>query len=475
MKRKNFRIIQAMIILILLIFILFSANWAETYYIDISVGKDSNIGTSENAAFRTIQRAADIMVSGDTCLVLDGNYEERVQISNSGRLNEPIVYQAIYSAVTKGFRIKADYIHIIGFEITETPAITGWGYSQRTLGTGIFVEGKYCKIHSNNIHDIPCIGIDIYVHEPDFPSTSYCDIVDNKIKRAGLCGINIRGKNHKIFNNDISHILMYPPAWADPPSTADADGIRFFGSGHSFRNNYIHDILQNANDPHIDFFQTWETAYDIIFEQNLCINPNTSGSNQIVMVSATSELVENLLFLNNIFVMYDPGYSPMNFMCISADGGIVSNIKIVNNTFIHPNSMGYHAIWFKNVNNIFVKNNIFYNYGSNGYSYINFENVNGIAVGYNCIFKTDGVPPSDGPFPNDFWMIDPKFMDLENYDFHLKSESPIIDSGINLLEVSNDFDGNSRPNGDFSEIGAYEYYDESPLPPRNIKVFTKDE
>jgi hypothetical protein len=41
-------------------------------------------------------------------------------------------------------------------------------------------------------------------------------------------------------------------------------------------------------------------------------------------------------------------------------------------------------------------------------------------------------------------------------DFHLLPGSPAIDAGITLLEVTNDLDGNPRPQGAGYDIGAYE-------------------
>lgn len=52
------------------------------FYVSVK-GNDTNPGTLERP-FRTIQRAADVMVAGDTCYVREGTYRETVKLGNSG-------------------------------------------------------------------------------------------------------------------------------------------------------------------------------------------------------------------------------------------------------------------------------------------------------------------------------------------------------------------------------------------------------
>ncbi|MCA9411468.1 MAG: hypothetical protein KC944_09690, partial [Candidatus Omnitrophica bacterium] len=63
--------------------------------------------------------------------------------------------------------------------------------------------------------------------------------------------------------------------------------------------------------------------------------------------------------------------------------------------------------------------------------------------------------------------LDPRFVDPENGDFHLRHDSPCIDSGVLIASVTDDYDGNSRPfvwstqyggDGSAYDMGAYEFY-----------------
>ena len=56
---------------------------------------------------------------------------------------------------------------------------------------------------------------------------------------------------------------------------------------------------------------------------------------------------------------------------------------------------------------------------------------------------------------------DPQFVDLDGGDFHLQFGSPAIDTGTNLAQITDDLDGNPRPQdgnnlGAFHDMGCYE-------------------
>ena len=54
---------------------------------------------------------------------------------------------------------------------------------------------------------------------------------------------------------------------------------------------------------------------------------------------------------------------------------------------------------------------------------------------------------------------DPKFAGPASFDFHLRSDSPAINSGLAMPGVANDYDGRVRPRGGRVDIGAYEHPD----------------
>ena len=58
-------------------------------------GNDANDG-SVGAPFKTIQKAANVMVAGDTCFIHAGIYRETVRPANSGRGRQPAGVHGIW-------------------------------------------------------------------------------------------------------------------------------------------------------------------------------------------------------------------------------------------------------------------------------------------------------------------------------------------------------------------------------------------
>jgi hypothetical protein len=422
------------------------------YYVDASKGSDSNAGTTTEIAWKTIQHAADNMKAGDIGTVLPGNYDERVQVTRSGTAQAPIIFQARSSegraVVTHGFTIRADHVHVIGFEITDT-------VNEVDDGAGIFVVGSDCVISGNHIHDVTRPGIFLDAKDPDSPLTSHCIVRENIIERAGLTGIWISGRQHLVESNNISHTLQHPRKWVNPPGWADADGLRFFGSGHTIRKNHVHDIRlsdEGNHSPHIDALQTYGPAYDILIEQNLFDVPDDHM--QGAMISSVNPPVRDLTFRNNIFKVF-------RGLNIWGEKDVpLHNVHILNNTFVGNLAFtgeSMYAIELHHVRGGLVANNIFFNNGNHRYPYLGEDHAEGTSSFNNCHFMNDGAPPKGIARSGDLWQMDPQFTNAAINDFRLAAGSRLIDAGRTLPQVSNDYSGVTRPQGKGYDIGAFEY------------------
>ncbi|MCB9802993.1 DUF4215 domain-containing protein [Candidatus Nomurabacteria bacterium] len=79
------------------------ADSANTYHVSVSGSDVSGLGTSDNP-WRSIQKAADTVTAGDTVIVHQGTYNERIEITMSGTVEEPIIFQSDGEVIIDGGR-----------------------------------------------------------------------------------------------------------------------------------------------------------------------------------------------------------------------------------------------------------------------------------------------------------------------------------------------------------------------------------
>jgi len=433
--------------------LLASAAFGNTFYVDARKGKDSNDGTA-NSPWQTIQKAADSARPGDTVLVAAGAYAERIHITHSGAPGQPVTFQGESGAVTQGFTITADYIRVVGFEISNRITLFRESY-------GVYLHGQHDEILDNYLHDLYHDGIMLSGEgDPNSPRVSHNLIKGNRIERAQNSGIHVDGRENLIEANEVAHTIQYPPgapAW----DGADADGLRFFGSGHVFRGNRVHDIvfsdLGNL-DPHVDCFQSWGPATNMTFEQNVCdIDPPAhGGDNEVAMIENSSGPVNHLMFRNNVFMDLGAG-----ILVAGRSGEPITFVQVLNNTFFRVNAPA--VLLLSAATHASIENNAFYDVGNHHESYLlaRPDCQEGLVAGYNFQSMSDGRPPGTGgsqaPYPHDLWGVAPQFVDVAGKDLRLTSTSPLRGRGVALEEVSTDFDGERRPQGTEYDIGAYQY------------------
>ncbi len=425
-------------------------NAQNTYYVDGNRGSDTNPGT-QSQPWKSIQKAANTAMPGKIILVQPGIYDENVQISTSGMASARIIFQANGKVITHGFTVHASYVTVNGFEITnQVLDFSGWG---------VYLAGSNNLVENNYIHDTTWGGVMVFASMAD-PALSTNNVIQhNKIYHVGQMGIDLRGRNNIAQYNDISYSIQDPAWLINPPSWADADGIRFYGQGHILRGNYIHDISYSQPEnisPHIDCFQTFadanhEAASNIVIEQNRCDNDflahsTGEGGSGFTIANASDILIRNNLVdaFVNVFLVNDTSISIFNNTMI---GNLSQNVNL------YPTGVQINA----GTTNTIIENNIFYNQPGN---IIYVKGAQPIS-GKNIIYRDDSQPiySNDTYNPaNDLWDINPLFVDSKNGDYRLQASSPAIDAGYNLGQsVPNDFTGTARPQGQDYDIGAYEY------------------
>jgi hypothetical protein len=347
-----------------------------TYYVSTN-GNDSNPGTA-TAPFRTIQKCADIAQAGDTCLVAEGNYAEKVVTKRGGTAtNEQactpitgeypnyavndlkncdakrITFKAQGSVTTTSFVIDHPFITLDGFRFTG-PASKYYGYIV------IYKNGNYCQILNNTVADgdTGVQGINLYTSSGQ--AASHCIIRNNKLSNLNYTFLVTSGNRHLIENN----VFEYQNSM---------DYIRLFGNDILFRRNIFQlGIAKPGSGNHPDFVQTFGLpglrSYNHVFEENWIENMDSQFSQlnnadgTINQPGATNLLYDNIhsiTFRRNVIIN------------LTLNGNIaMPNVKFENNTF-YKLATQLGGISFGgslsrgDSSNAVLKNNIFLEGGSN--------------------------------------------------------------------------------------------------------------
>ena len=127
------------------------------------------------------------------------------------------------------------------------------------------------------------------------------------------------------------------------------------------------------------------------------------------------------------------------------------------------------------VSNI-IKNNILYDASGHGSIATYSSSPSGFQSDYNVVISGFSIDDGDTSVSLSTWrgygydthsvlVTDPTtlFVNYSGNDFHLKAGSPAINAGTTVSGVSDDKDGNTRPQGGAYDIGCYEAVGGSPL------------
>lgn len=215
---------------------------------------DENPQSLPNDCTRTITQSDEVAAAvdsaspGDTLCFTGGNLAVAdVTMNRSGTSEAPI---RLFSdgAIVYNVRIIADHIVIEGFTVAG--------------GEGLLLEGAGITAQHNTIRDTQRSGIACV---PCTDST----IASNTVQHASTTGIYITGQGITVNGNTVSETVAR--------DDGDADGVRFFGTGHRITGNTIRDISARGYSapPHPDCFQTFDhkpSTFDVVIADNTCRN-----------------------------------------------------------------------------------------------------------------------------------------------------------------------------------------------------------
>lgn len=450
------------IITLLALFASSIASAQVSWYVTGS-GSDSNEGKSEKTAFRTLQRAGDVVNPGDVVYVGDGIYTNGdtssgsavLRIRRSGTADAWITWKAIdgqHPVVCPdgwgGITVEASYhildgIDVIGRNdsITLKDAIADLKNKtpNPTFNTnGIFINGRNSAPDAKPHHVVvrnctvaKCPGGGITAIEADYVTIEDC----------------------KVFNN----------AWF----------MRYAGSGITTLNNWAFDdapgyhiIIRRNLVWNNKCFVSWERTgklsdgngilLDVTNQDGLNLtNPDadaSAGQNQATQAKSAATrkprrpIWKNRALIANNVSAYNGGSGIHTFR--------TSHVDIINNTtYWNGTSVGYEELFPNNSVDVVIMNNIIVP-RPGGKVTSNNKNKD-IRWDYNI------YPVEQNVFKGAHDIVaDPRFVkahiDLSIGNFKLKKGSPALHSGTDEIPQSVDNQGHKRPKGAGRDRGAYE-------------------
>jgi len=422
------RIRLTLLLAVLAVGCLCGSAFSATYYI-ATWGSDSNPGT-EAAPWATLQKAADTLLPSDTALVKAGTYVG-CRIKRSGAAGSPctIAAESVGTVVINAAGPQNSHISLMEVElIGGTPSY--WVLDGFELANSLH-HGYDCRgtdhitIRNSYIHGTsPGTGI--------FWAFSY---------------YNTAEYNETAFN--VEHGMYQSNS----------------GDYYTARGNISHDNTSAGQ--HMNGDRKMKPGDGLIsyalVERNVLYNNGSHGIN--------CDGVMDSIFRNNL-IYNNHAFGMTLFKTDGAAGS--SRNKVYNNTFVMA-AAARDAIWIPTsrpapTGNL-IKNNIIYTPDTDE-ACIAVYGTAALAAGgsdYNATTNYFSVNEGKALIPLSTWQTygfdahsfvstpSALFVDPANANYHLKSGSPAANAGTNLSpDVTNDLDGEARPQGSAYDIGCYE-------------------
>ena len=479
--------VRIFVVLILFMIVLQLPLTAEVYYVDQNhASANDNNGGSEAAPWATIKKAATTASAGDTVLVKDGIYYDRVVFTQSGNASAYITIKTYpgHNPEING-QNNAQWDGLVNFSGVDYIRFEGFTVTNCNIGQAIYI-----------------------IHNGGNPST-YIELRDLILSHIDDSGVQVRGNaSYIVIENCVAHDFASASAFdastysGGRPHHVTVKGNEIYNSGFAgvgseraddivVENNIIYDseigidigsgkrnIIRNnsvTNCP--DGIILSSNSDSEVYENTI---DDTNEAMYAYYWSAHGEPHQNNKWYRNLIMNANFGFFEMDRKNTSADTGPTSGHEYYNNVFYNVGGGNSYrgTFWFRGADDIKFHHNSIYtrrfleaeifelvNNAENA-SFINnivslrgdkglvfIEDGSSASFDYNCYYNRDGEVSAVGV--NDT-IADPLFVDVDEGNLYLQNVSPCIDNGINI-GVFNDFDGNTRPVGIGFDMGAYEY------------------
>lgn len=414
-----------------------------------TLGSDSTTCTEQKPC-REIRRALALVQAGDTVLVADGSYLGFTAENINGTAQNPIT-------------IKAQ-----GKSAEVTPTSDRGTYGDRD---NIYISFcQYLVIDGLRSSNAPRAAVRL-------DASHFTKVKNGVFGNNGTWGIFTNHSNDILLENNETF------------ASGKEHGIYISNSGDNptIRGNRIHD--NNANGLHMNGDLSAGGHGGVVgdgiisgalIENNIIYNNGRSGGGGINMDGVQDSVIRNNVLFNN---------HASGIVAYRIDGAQgPKNLQIYHNTVDMADDARYALQLQHTSAPIIVRNNILYNRNPRrgGLAYGEESDVPNVDSAYNVFGGTPIIAFDDWSLRITLtqWQAQGKelssfvstvgelFVDSEQGDYSLRSNSPAINRGETLSSVGFDREGTSRPQGTASDIGAYEYLPgdgTKPTAPTNLR------
>ncbi|MHC4713423.1 MAG: putative Ig domain-containing protein [Planctomycetota bacterium] len=402
----------------------------DTYYVATD-GNDNDDGSS-GSPWATLQHAVDTIQPGDSVIVEPGTYVGcRIMSSGGAAAVKTLKAQTAGTVLLDQPSSSASHDGILEIE-GPGQTVSYW------VIEGFDVDGQSQTYR----------GID--VRETTHITVRECTVTD-----AYTTGIFAAFSDYMLVENNESYNNGEHAIYVN--NSADYGTVR---------SNVAHDNTSGCIHMNGDVSMGGDGVMSYwLVEKNTCYNtPSSAGIN--------CDGVSDSKILNNI--VYDVNGNGISLYAWDGAEGSSRNL-VYNNTVVMP-STGRWAIDIPTAlysqpdpTGNKIKNNILYNaHATRGSIETYSSSVPGFESDYNVVVDRFSIDEGSSTITLSQWQSygydlnsitatpSELFVDPGAHDYHLKTGAPAIDAGTTLAEVTDDFDGNSRPQGDGYDIGAYE-------------------
>lgn len=391
---------------------------AADYYVS-TTGNDAYNGLNSSAAFRTLQRAADLVMAGDVVHVAAGDYQG-FYLTASGTAMSPIRFSGGPGVkISSANQVTPDGINLEGasFVVIDHFEVFGVVRAGIRIVLAEHVVVRNCHTHHNGRWGI------------------FTGFTDDLLLENNECAYS--GAEHGIYVSNSS----------------DRSIIRY----NLVHHNVASGIQINADESQGgDGISTAAQIYNNVIWEN-----GTAGGAALNLDGAQNALIyNNLLYENHAtgIALFDGDAA-----------GPSSNAQIYHNTIVQASNARWCILALGGSSGAQIINNIIINqHAFRGALNIDASSLVGLVSDYNLL--TPRITLNDGSSVLTLmaWQAQSHdqhsiagtnlaaiFVNPANKDYHLTAQSPAITKGQNGLGITQDLEGNSRSSVGQVDIGAY--------------------